>query len=700
MIKVKRIFAVAAACLAAVCCISFGAISKSFAANDESSYDFKMINGASVRTDGEVALRFVTRLKRSDLETVLSKKSVEQSDVKIVTMITPADYLEAKGLTEFTRENVYYPDDENKDAVNDVLAQNVEMTADKFVTKAENIHESDSSVNTDDYYYYNAVLYNVSEKNIAREFAARSYLEVNGEILCYTAFDLQNNSRSVWAVADAAIKDPNRDFDENSDAYKNVAALCKTSEITVKSNLAVKVGSDTYEKDDYFAAQTFTVKRGQNLTSVLKEIQHEGYAYSPKLYDAEGSEIDATKIVEKDATITAKFTNAVVFELNTQEDGYTIVSHGNVASYTAKIKIPAEFNGKPVTAIAGNAFNANTHAALQNVTVMDLGDTPITAIGGDGNTNIFFDMTGLKHIVVPKSLTTIGRKVFELKSGSNLDAVICVNGDSVNHQLTISNDKNAGMEKATVYYLGTGNDCETWHYDLNGEVITNDHKFEDGICSVCGGYQTESLQYTLFDGFVGYVLTATGGASEVHVAKEYNDGTNGTKPVIGVHVSAFNKNTTVEKIYFPSSIKYVVGEKADSTKQDSLFLSCTKLTYIKLSPNMDIDYCYDSATGEKISTNTMPNTFYNDDKITIVIPQVVSGDKFNFARKSFYGTVGYITICYEGTDPSDIVVPNDGNNSTDHYGIYTYSKTPKANTWRYVDGVATVWTEEEIAANA
>ena len=912
----KQIGVVAAAALAVLCSgMAIGSMAN-VSASAETNYDFTMLSGASVRTDDEIALRFVTRMKRTDLTAILTAKSAEMSDVNIVTMITPTDYLNEKGWATFNRENVYFPEDATKDTENDVLAQNVVMPASGYVVNALNIHETDLTVNTDDYYYYNAVLYNVAEANITRNYSARSYLEVKGEILDYTDFSYEKNSRNIWEVAAAALADPDRGFDEDSDAYKNVSALCASYEVTVNSTLNTTVIGTTYSSEEYLPSKTLTVKRGQNMRNVISEINQEGWAYTYDLYDETDTKIDINAVVTKDMTLTAKFANALVFTLNDDGESYTVASHGNVATHTTKIKIPATYNGKPITAIAStNAFSVNTHDKLANVTVMDLGDTSITEISGS---NTFYNMAALETVILPKALTNIARKNFELAEG-NLCADICVNGTADGHTLTIVDEKNGDMPNATVYYYNEAAVCgNTWKYDANGNVvksivehnyvdgvcsICNDtagltytyysgfngyvltaidpnvtqvnvaseyndgtngkapvvgwhiqalqansnkakitsivmpasiksivgndthksnifmgctsleylklspnvdldyyyvedgtkptqnstmnnsfldvvdltivipevaeedtfnfgrksfytdgnrsgsatiyyegtdasdivvednnnstdyyaiytysetpscgywsydendmpvytaHEWVDGVCTVCGGYQTTGMTYTYNSAFSGYVLTSTGGATTVYIAGKYNDGTNGELSVVGVHIAAFKKNTTVQKIYMPSSIKYVVG---NSTYSDSLFLGCTSLTYIKLSPNMDIDYCYSETDGTKLSVNTMPNTFYNDKLITVVVPEIAEGDTFNFARKSFYSTEGlFVTICYEGTDASDIVVQNDGNNSTDYYAIYTYSETAAENTWRYVDGVATVWTAEEIAA--
>lgn len=208
MIKKKKLgfilglAAVAVACSAGATIVTASADTMPQVRDYES---FKMINGASVRLGkDEKAIRFATRISKADLHSavgITAEDTQEQinkklATAKIATMITPTRYLDAKGLTDFVATT------DLVDGDNDM--QIVEIKATDYVKNTENIYDSDSSINKDDYYYFNACLYNVAESNISRQFSAKSYLQVGKTIVDYTPFDKTNNSRDIWHVANAA----------------------------------------------------------------------------------------------------------------------------------------------------------------------------------------------------------------------------------------------------------------------------------------------------------------------------------------------------------------------------------------------------------------------------------------------------------------------------------------------------------------
>ena len=57
------------------------------------------------------------------------------------------------------------------------------------------------------YYFINCALVNIKAENYGREFSARAFIEVNGELYRYAEFDVENHSRSIAEVAERAYND-------------------------------------------------------------------------------------------------------------------------------------------------------------------------------------------------------------------------------------------------------------------------------------------------------------------------------------------------------------------------------------------------------------------------------------------------------------------------------------------------------------
>ena len=92
--------------------------------------------------------------------------------------------------------------------------------------------------------------------------------------------------------------------------------------------------------------------------------------------------------------------SGLVFKLNADGESYTVASRGAVAGRI--IKIPASYQGKPVTAIGEKAFEHNSF--IEYVLI----PTTVTKIGAGA----FRDSESLKNITLPKGVTEVSDSAF------------------------------------------------------------------------------------------------------------------------------------------------------------------------------------------------------------------------------------------------------------------------------------------------
>ena len=175
---------------------------------------------------------------------------------------------------------------------------------------------------------------------------------------------------------------------------------------------------------------------------------------------------------------TPEPTPALAYTLNADESGYTVTGRGNVTGGT--VEIPAEYDGKPVTAIGDKAFESDQ--TLTSVSIPDsvtkIGKSAFFNCSGLTNVNLgksvedisettFSQCTKLKRIDIPDSVTAIGANAFLMCNG--LEGVILGKG--------IKNVGSAafyGCTIYTVYYKGTQDDWKNIAFEsLNDPVSKN-----------------------------------------------------------------------------------------------------------------------------------------------------------------------------------------------------------------------------------
>lgn len=104
---------------------------------------------------------------------------------------------------------------------------------------------------------------------------------------------------------------------------------------------------------------------------------------------------------EKICSVCGEFkpTEGLAFELNDDETSYYCTGIGNTSD--TEIVIPAEYNGKPVAAVAELAFAGNT--GITSVIISD----GITTVESEA----FYGCTALTEVIIPDSVTFIGERV-------------------------------------------------------------------------------------------------------------------------------------------------------------------------------------------------------------------------------------------------------------------------------------------------
>ena len=155
--------------------------------------------GASVRLAEPTGIRFKSQFRKELIDSL--KETYEADKVKIGMLITPTDYITRNGV-DFTMAAL--------DACDAI-------TGDKYVKiDATAIHENEN------YYVIHCALVRIKEGNYDRQFSARAFIEVNGEVYKYAEFDMEDNSRSIAEVAEKAYNDVKATQDS---VYKNAITI-------------------------------------------------------------------------------------------------------------------------------------------------------------------------------------------------------------------------------------------------------------------------------------------------------------------------------------------------------------------------------------------------------------------------------------------------------------------------------------------
>ncbi|MBP5349800.1 MAG: hypothetical protein J6Z13_05570 [Clostridia bacterium] len=145
------------------------------------------VAGAAVRLDVPTGLRFTGVIGKDFLDGLRAEYG--NANVKVGMFITPTDYLTANSL-DFTKEAL------------DGCGALPEGKKYRKIEAATILETEDGAA-----YKINCVLSNVLEANYGRAFSAITYIEINGNTYYYSNYFEEDNSRSIFRVADAALLD-------------------------------------------------------------------------------------------------------------------------------------------------------------------------------------------------------------------------------------------------------------------------------------------------------------------------------------------------------------------------------------------------------------------------------------------------------------------------------------------------------------
>ena len=380
----------------------------------------------------------------------------------------------------------------------------------------------------------------------------------------------------------------------------------------------------------------------------------------------------------------------------TETEAYVTGYSGN---HSKEVYILAEYNGKPVTYIAHQAFRDKTIKKI----VMPTG---ITDLGGlvfqDCRELEYVDMRGIDKLLYNKDgrpdgqngcdnnfLNCIKLTTVIVKNGYTSEgcgAQFSVNGEITNPEkvvnlyaygtATVSAHANDKLFTGTIYYLGDGEKCFTWKFDENGKIKTGPIKHNygtDGKCTLCQAdsgveYAYDSANQTYYVKGLKTGVTV----QEVVIVEKYNDGTNDEHPVTYVARKAFENKTTIKRVIMPS-ITDLGGQ---------VFWGCENLEYVDMRSVTYIKY---NQPGRPDGATESNNNFrFCNSLATVIVGNGYSSETGQFNSDHTRGIVdlyvyGTSTVT---THPDDKIL--SGN-------VYYYSDTEKAGAWHYEGGIATLW---------
>ena len=380
----------------------------------------------------------------------------------------------------------------------------------------------------------------------------------------------------------------------------------------------------------------------------------------------------------------------------TETEAYVTGYSGN---HSKEVYILAEYNGKPVTYIAHQAFRDKTIKKI----VMPTG---ITDLGGlvfqDCRELEYVDMRGIDKLLYNKDgrpdgqngcdnnfLNCIKLTTVIVKNGYTSEgcgAQFSVNGEITNPEkvvnlyaygtATVSAHANDKLFTGTIYYLGDGVKCFTWKFDENGKIKTGPIKHNygtDGKCTLCQAdsgveYAYDSANQTYYVKGLKTGVTV----QEVVIVEKYNDGTNDEHPVTYVANRAFAEKSFIRRVIMPS-VTDLGGQ---------VFLGCENLEYVDMRSVTYIKY---NQPGRPDGATESNNNFrFCNSLATVIVGNGYSSETGQFNSDHTHGIVdlyvyGTSTVT---THPDDKIL--SGN-------VYYYSDTEKAGAWHYEGGIATLW---------
>ena len=308
---------------------------------------------------------------------------------------------------------------------------------------------------------------------------------------------------------------------------------------------------------------------------------------------------------------------------------------------------------------------------------------------GSGRGNNFINCTTLKYVIMNPAFTTDVNQFF-LNGGNPEKAILDIYVDAASGTPSFAEGTNQNLLTGNIYHKvddAATVKCLQWKYGADGEIVkgASGHIFVDGICSECGKKDAMGVVYT-YDSAKScyYVAGYTGSGGTLNVFDTWNDGANGEAAVTYVKNSALINHTEIMKVILPASVKRLEG---------SVFQGCSNLEYVSMVGVEELTLENLSNSGIYGNGVYSTNNFLNCGKLKVVIV----GKKFKITNNHFIRTddsltAGLADIYMSGAEGECEFVYDPANRNEHLSGnVYYYSETSAANSWRYVDGVATKW---------
>ena len=165
---------------------------------------------------------------------------------------------------------------------------------------------------------------------------------------------------------------------------------------------------------------------------------------------------------------------------------------------------------------------------------------------------------------------------------------------------------------------------------------------------------------------------------ELTILAKYDDGTHGVKAVTYIAEKAFMGNKALRKVILPESIASLDG---------CVFQWCKNLEYVSMIGIRNLDYNGKSlGFGVRRGNNFMDCTAL---KSVILNPRFVTNCQQFFLNGGEPKKPILDIYVYAASGMPEFGVGTNTNLLTGD--IYYYSETERSGSWRYLDGVATLW---------
>ena len=325
---------------------------------------------------------------------------------------------------------------------------------------------------------------------------------------------------------------------------------------------------------------------------------------------------------------------------------------------------------------------------ITDMAYVNLSDSGIyQGVQGIDTGNNFLDCYKLKTLIVNEKFNLYAEAEAQQFLGRDrrdqnnkvIKAVPCADiysiGSFANSEIKAAPNGKNNLLTGIVFYKGDLDKCRRWN-DVDGEIESSEreHRYVDGVCSICGEKDAMGVLYG-YNAAKGvyYVAGYNGSGENVTVFSSWDDGKNGEKAVKYVEFGAFRGNTSIRSVILPESVNSLEG---------AAFLDCTNLEYVSMTgvETMNWGTIYNGKDGD--------NNFLNCTKLRCV----VIGEKLSSNCQQFLAGSApenpILSFYVKGESGAPQLT---GNNNLYSGNVYYYSETEKSGCWHYENGVATLW---------